>query len=131
MGRVAWAVVIVLATMTPLDAIAGDAAAGTGVRADEADEAGDQARSSARDYLEFSNTLNSDCMLYRARLRRIENTHPDKPIRVVLVSYTGNTRSQGDSELLLRPDSEPQPLGCNGTSGLKRRWEIKSAEFAH
>ena len=127
MGRVAWAVVIALATMTPLDTIAGDAAAGTGVRADEADA---QARSSARDYLEFSNTLNSDCMLHRARLRRIENTHPDKPIRVVLVSYTGNTRSQGDSELLLRPDSEPQPLGCNGTSGLKRRWEIKSAEFA-
>ena len=127
MGRVAWAVVIVLATMTPLDAIADDTVAGTGVRADEADA---QARSSARDYLEFSNTLNSDCMLHRARLRRIENTHPDKPIRVVLVSYTGNTRSQGDSELLLRPDSEPQPLGCNGTSGLKRRWEIKSAEFA-
>ncbi|MES1929841.1 hypothetical protein SADO_11304 [Salinisphaera dokdonensis CL-ES53] len=87
------------------------------------------AKSSPRDYLKFSNSLTSDCMLHRARLRSVVNTHPDRAIRVVLVSYTGKTRSQGSSDLLLAPQGEPQPLGCNGTSGLERRWEITSARF--
>ena len=82
-----------------------------------------------RDYLAFSNIFTSDCMMHRAELRQIANTHPDQTIRVVLWNYTGKTRSQGSSTKILAPDSEPEPLGCDGTAGLKRRWEIESAEF--
>lgn len=82
-----------------------------------------------RDYLEFSTVLTADCMLHRAQLRRIANTHPTRAIRVVLWNYTGKTRSQGSSEKILPPASEPQALGCDGTSSLERRWEIERAEF--
>lgn len=82
-----------------------------------------------RDYLEFSEALNADCMLHRARLRQIANTHPSRAIRVVLVSYTGKTRSQGDSEITLAPESDPRPLGCDANSGLDRRWEIVNSTF--
>ncbi|MES1924751.1 hypothetical protein [Salinisphaera sp. T31B1] len=81
------------------------------------------------DFLEFSSTLTADCMLHRSQLRQIANTSADRAIRVVLWSYTGKTRSQGSSTKTLQPGAAPVPLGCDGTSGLQRRWEIESAEF--
>jgi hypothetical protein len=117
--------VIVALTMT----LAGGASLAEEQGGTDAGAPAGKVKSSPRDYLEFSNSLTSDCMLHRARLRSVVNTHPDQAIRVVLVSFTGKTRSQGSSNLLLAPQGEPQPLGCNGTSGLERRWEIKSARF--
>ena len=103
--------------------------------ADPARSTDDAGRDTARDpgdpreYLSFSNVFTSDCMMHRAELRRIANTNPDRAIRVVLWSYTGKTRSQGSSTKILAPNAEPEALGCDGTSGLERRWEIESAEF--
>lgn len=82
-----------------------------------------------RDYLEFSNQFASECMYHRAELRRIANTHPERTIRVTLISYTGTTRSQGESVKRLSPGAEPAPLGCDANSGLERRWEIVDAAY--
>ena len=83
----------------------------------------------ARDHLEFSNQFASECMYHRAELRRIANTHPQRVIRVTLVSYLGQTRSQGESVKRLAPGADPAPLGCDASSGLERRWEIVDAEY--
>lgn len=107
-------------------ALVGPAAAAQDAAADANSAA---AGKPARAYLEFSTQFTSDCMLHRAQLRRIQNTHPERTIRVTLVSYTGKTRSQGQSVKRLVPGAEPAALGCDGTSGLARRWEIVDAEF--
>ncbi|ROO37810.1 hypothetical protein SAHL_01015 [Salinisphaera orenii YIM 95161] len=90
---------------------------------------GPEAGDAARDHLEFSNQFASECMYHRAELRRIANTHPQRTIRVTLVSYLGKTRSQGESVKRLAPGADPAPLGCDASSGLERRWEIVDAEY--
>ncbi|MFC3102271.1 hypothetical protein [Salinisphaera aquimarina] len=120
---------LVVITVT---ARAQDASGGAPTDGDDAPPAATAERphsNDPRDYLKFSTTLTADCMLHRAQLRQIVNTHPTRAIKVVLWNYTGKTRSQGSSTKILPPHAKPEPLGCDGMSGLKRHWEIESAEF--
>ncbi len=80
-------------------------------------------------YIEFTQDFTGHCVARQGVQILVRSTHPTRSVRVWLDRYHMGTGTGDRSRSELRPQAEPEPLGCSRTTHGPQEWRVVRASF--
>lgn len=80
-------------------------------------------------YIEFTQDFTGPCVARQGVQILVRSTHPTRTVRVWLDRYHMGTGTGDRSRSELRPQAEPEPLGCSRTTHGLQEWRVVRAAF--
>lgn len=104
-------------------------AAGSAVAAMPSADAPPAGTEDPRQFIEFIREDNADCQIREGQHLAVRSTHPTRTIRVWLDRYYQNVGTGDRSHSDLRPNAEPEALGCDTVMHGKQEWRVQRAQY--